>query len=263
MGVTPTNERGEYSEWDDFGVAQAPDDKPVTRRLHIGFAAPSREAVHAFHEAGLAAGYRDDGAPGPRPEYGPDYYGGFLLDPDGNSAEAVHHDDMPPRANIDHLWIRVADLDAAVRFYDTIAPHAGLERGSSGSEPRRQQFLDAERVSFSLVDGGEPTEHVHLAFPTGDDAAVHAFHEAATGAGYRDNGAPGERLEYHPGYCGGFGPDPAGTTVGSATPPPVFARLGPAPGAAGGAPPRPPAAAPPRRPRTPRRARPRAAPAAG
>jgi len=213
IGVTPTNERGEYSEWDDFGVAQATDDKPVTRRLHIGFAAPSREAVHAFHEAGLAAGYRDDGAPGPRPEYGPDYYGGFLLDPDGNSAEAVHHDDMPPRANIDHLWIRVSDLDAAVRFYDAIAPHAGLRRGATGSEPRRQQFLDAEHVSFSLVAGGEPTEHVHLAFPTDDDADVHGFHAAATGAGYRDNGAPGERREYHPGYYGAFVLDPDGNNV--------------------------------------------------
>jgi catechol 2,3-dioxygenase-like lactoylglutathione lyase family enzyme len=181
---------------------------------HVGIYVSDRAA------SGLATGYRDDGAPGPRPEYGPDYYGGFLLDRAppakpvvGNSAEAVYHDDVARDANVDHLWIRVADPGAAVAFYDTIAPHAGLERGSSGSEPRRQQFLDAERVSFSLVDGGEPTEHVHLAFPTGDDAAVHAFHEAATGAGYRDNGAPGERLEYHPGYYGAFVLDPDGNNV--------------------------------------------------
>ena len=204
IGIAPTSEGDEYTEWDDFAIGNATGDRPVTRRLHIGFAAPSRAAVHAFHTAGLAAGYRDDGAPGPRPEYGEDYYGGFLLDPDGNSAEAVHHGDLPPRGNIDHLWIRVADLDAAVRFYDTIAPHAGLGRGGSGSEPRRQQFRDAERVSFSLVAAEQPTEHVHLAFPTDDDADVHAFHAAATGAGYRDNGAPGERPEYHPGYYGAF-----------------------------------------------------------
>jgi catechol 2,3-dioxygenase-like lactoylglutathione lyase family enzyme len=213
IGIAPTHEGDAYTEWNDFALGQASGDRPVTRRLHIGFAAPSREAVDAFHAAGLAAGYHDDGPPGPRPEYGPDYYGGFLLDPDGNSAEAVHHDDLPTGATIDHLWIRVAHLGAAVRFYDTIAPHAGLERGASGSEPRRQQFRDAERVSFSLVDGGEPSEHVHLAFPTRDDAAVHAFHEAATGAGYRDNGAPGERLEYHPGYYGAFVLDPDGNNV--------------------------------------------------
>jgi catechol 2,3-dioxygenase-like lactoylglutathione lyase family enzyme len=214
IGIAPTHVGEEYAEWEDFAVGEATADRPVTRRLHIGFAAPSREAVHAFHEAGVSAGHRDDGAPGPRPEYGPDYYGGFLLDPDGNSAEAVHHDDLPPGpGNIDHLWIRVADLDAAVAFYDVIAPHAGLRRGGTGSDPRRQQFLDAQRVSFSLVAGGEPTEHVHIAFPTSDDADVHAFHEAATGAGYRDNGAPGERPVYHPGYYGAFVLDPDGNNV--------------------------------------------------
>jgi catechol 2,3-dioxygenase-like lactoylglutathione lyase family enzyme len=213
IGIAPTHEGEEYTEWNDFALGQAPD-RPVTRRLHIGFAAPSRAAVDAFHAAGVAAGYRDDGAPGPRPEYGPDYYGGFLLDPDGNSAEAVHHDDLPRSgSNIDHLWIRVADLDAAVRFYDTIAPHAGLERGTRADDPVRQQFLDAERVSFSLVADGEPTDNLHFAFPTDDDAAVHAFHAAATGAGYRDNGAPGERPVYHPGYYAAFALDPDGNNV--------------------------------------------------
>ena len=213
IGIAPTHVGEEYTEWNDFALGEAGGERPVTRRLHIGFAAPSREAVDAFHAAGLAAGYRDDGAPGPRPQYGPDYYGGFLLDPDGNSAEAVHHDDLPREANVDHLWLRVADLEAAVAFYDTIAPHAALTRGNRGSDPRRRQFLDAERVSFSLVAGGEPTEHVHIAFPTDDDAVVHAFHEAATGAGYRDNGAPGERPEYHPGYYAAFVLDPDGNNV--------------------------------------------------
>jgi catechol 2,3-dioxygenase-like lactoylglutathione lyase family enzyme len=211
IGVAPTHVGEMGPEWEDFSLAQATDEKPVTRRLHVGFAAPSREAVHAFHEAGVASGYRDDGAPGPRPEYGDDYYGAFLLDPDGNSAEAVHHDDLPRAANVDHLWIRVADLDAAVAFYDTIAPHAGLRRGNSA--PGRQQFLDAEGDSFSLVAGDEPTQHVHMAFPTGDDADVHAFHAAATAAGYRDNGPPGERPEYHPGYYGAFVLDPDGNNV--------------------------------------------------
>ena len=48
--------------------------------------------VDAFHEAGVAAGYRSDGAPGERPEYHSGYYGAFLLDPDGNNVEAVFHD---------------------------------------------------------------------------------------------------------------------------------------------------------------------------
>jgi len=47
--------------------------------------------VHAFHAAGLQAGGRDNGAPGLRPQYGPDYYAAFLFDPDGNNIEAVCH----------------------------------------------------------------------------------------------------------------------------------------------------------------------------
>ena len=80
-----------YAAWNDFSLAPASAERPVTRRLHIGFAAPSRAHVDEFWKAGTAAGYRDDGAPGLRPQYSDDYYGAFLLDPDGNSAEAVHH----------------------------------------------------------------------------------------------------------------------------------------------------------------------------
>lgn len=58
---------------------------PVT---HIAFLAPSIDAVRAFHVAALAAGGRDNGAPGPRP-YHPGYYSAFVLDPDGNNIEAV------------------------------------------------------------------------------------------------------------------------------------------------------------------------------
>lgn len=56
---------------------------------HVAFVAPSREAVHEFHAAGLAAGGRDNGAPGPRPDYGDTYYAAFLVDPEGNNVEAV------------------------------------------------------------------------------------------------------------------------------------------------------------------------------
>ena len=68
--------------------------------------------------------------------------------------------------------------------------------------------------SFALVaDGRPPTEHVHLAFPVATDDAVAEFHRVATAAGYRDNGTPGERPEYHPGYVGAFVLDPGGNNV--------------------------------------------------
>lgn len=61
----------------------------VADRRHWAFRARSRAMVRAFHAAGLAAGGRDDGAPGLRPHYHAAYYGAFLLDPDGNRIEAV------------------------------------------------------------------------------------------------------------------------------------------------------------------------------
>ena len=58
--------------------------------VHIAFYAADRKTVDRFHETALQLGGRDAGAPGPRPEYSPDYYGAFVLDPDGNKIEAVH-----------------------------------------------------------------------------------------------------------------------------------------------------------------------------
>jgi catechol 2,3-dioxygenase-like lactoylglutathione lyase family enzyme len=72
---------------DDFAICA---DQPTTR-AHVAFISPDRAAVDAFHAAALAAGGRDNGAPGLRPEYHAGYYGAFVLDPDGNNVEAVHH----------------------------------------------------------------------------------------------------------------------------------------------------------------------------
>ena len=196
-------------EWDDFSLAAADDKHPVTRGLHAGFRAGSRQVADEFWRAGTGAGYRDDGAPGPRPQYGDDYYGAFLLDPDGNSVEAVHHGARRDDGRIDHLWLRVTDVAASQAFYETIAPHAGLRLGSD--TPERAQFRGASG-SFSVV-AGTPTDHLHMAFGASDDATVDAFHAAATGAGYRDNGAPGERPEYHAGYYGAYVLDPDGNNI--------------------------------------------------
>jgi|SRR3954454_2969464 catechol 2,3-dioxygenase-like lactoylglutathione lyase family enzyme len=65
--------------------------EPVNTGLHIAFQAADRAAVDAFHDAALAAGGRDNGGPDMRPQYHPHYYGAFILDPDGNNAEAVCH----------------------------------------------------------------------------------------------------------------------------------------------------------------------------
>jgi catechol 2,3-dioxygenase-like lactoylglutathione lyase family enzyme len=73
-------------------------DEPNTP-IHIGFVARTQEEVDAFHAVGIAAGYRDHGAPGVRERYSSEagglYYAAFLLDPDGNNIEAVHRSEYP------------------------------------------------------------------------------------------------------------------------------------------------------------------------
>ncbi len=90
-----------YEVVSDFGVAVGlgvggrPDfwlsgGKP-SGPVHFAFTCPERAGVDAFSTAAMAAGGRDNGAPGPRPQYHPNYYGAFVLDPDGNNVEAVCH----------------------------------------------------------------------------------------------------------------------------------------------------------------------------
>ena len=207
IGRTATGEH--YPEWDDFSLVAASAETPATRGLHVGFGATSSGDVDTFWRVGVDAGFESDGEPGPRPIYGDDYYGGFLLDPDGNSIEAVHFDGSRTGL-VDHLWIRVADVEASKRFYETIAPHARIRLGTD--TPERAQFT-GESGSFSVVSGDHVTENLHMAFPASENQAVEDFHQTALEAGYRDNGQPGERPEYHPGYYGAFVLDPDGNNI--------------------------------------------------
>lgn len=73
----------------DFWLSEGSPNKPP---VHIGFRAQNHAEVDAFYQAALAAGGRDNGPPGPRPQYHESYYGAFVLDPDGHNIEAVCHD---------------------------------------------------------------------------------------------------------------------------------------------------------------------------
>ena len=79
-------------EFPEFWVQTPFNGEPATigNGSHIGFIANTKEAVHAFHEAALNEGGIDDGAPGPRPDYGDAYYGCFIRDIDGNKIEATY-----------------------------------------------------------------------------------------------------------------------------------------------------------------------------
>lgn len=71
-----------------IGAAERPVPADANSGLHFCFDAPSLKSVDAFHAAALAAGGRDNGKPGPRADYGPNYYAGFVIDPDGYRIEA-------------------------------------------------------------------------------------------------------------------------------------------------------------------------------
>jgi catechol 2,3-dioxygenase-like lactoylglutathione lyase family enzyme len=71
-----------------FEIQQSDDPGPLTR-VHVAFRVSSKAEVDVFYRAALAAGALDNGAPGPRPAYGPNYYACFVLDPDGYNIEAM------------------------------------------------------------------------------------------------------------------------------------------------------------------------------
>jgi catechol 2,3-dioxygenase-like lactoylglutathione lyase family enzyme len=183
LGSQPDHADPGLVEWDDWAIGPTDGEHPATRGLHVGFRARDRAQVEAL---------------------------GLVLDPDGNSVEAVFDDDAAG-GNVSHLALRVRDPQASRRFYTVIAPYAGLRL--TQDEPDRVQLAGAD-ISLALVrDGRPPSEHVHIAFPADDDSTVRAFHAAALAAGYADNGAPGERIVYHPGYYGAFVLDPDGHNV--------------------------------------------------
>jgi catechol 2,3-dioxygenase-like lactoylglutathione lyase family enzyme len=207
----PRFEDGSFTAWGNFIIALTSAERPPAKRLHIGFGAHDQAEVDSWWERMTGAGYESDGDPGVRPWYHQSYYGAFVLDPDGNSVEYVHHHTTDPEASkIDHLWLRTPNLQDAKRFYEAIASSVGIELVHD--TPERVSFTDGVG-SFSLVHGEAPTENVHFAFGVGGRAAVDEFHRVATSAGHEDNGAPGERPHYHPGYYSAFVLDPDGHNV--------------------------------------------------
>jgi catechol 2,3-dioxygenase-like lactoylglutathione lyase family enzyme len=179
-----------HIDWRDFAIAA--DGKPVAKHLRIAFHAPTQELVDAFHRAGVEAGYTDGG--------------GFLRDPDGHGVEAVCTGRERKTGALEHVWLRTRDVAAIRRFYVA----TGLEIGVD--EPDHVQIVTGDG-SVSYIAGEPPTEHVHVAFGVDTNEEVDAFHRAAIDAGYTDNGAPGERAAYHPGYYGAFVLDPDGHNI--------------------------------------------------
>jgi catechol 2,3-dioxygenase-like lactoylglutathione lyase family enzyme len=109
---------------------------------------------------------------------------------------------------VDHIHLRVADLEASKRFYLAVLGALGRDLVAEGDA--FGGYFTADELFVS--GDGQPTTGLHLAFQAPDRETVHRFHEATLAAGGRDNGAPGERL-YHPGYYAAYVLDPDGNNV--------------------------------------------------
>ena len=106
---------------------------------------------------------------------------------------------------LDHVHLRVRNLEASRRFYDAVLRSLGRELSG---QSEHGFFAD----ELFVDDDGEPTGRVHLALQAQDRETVNRFYEAALAAGGRDNGPPGER-DYHPGYYAAFVLDPDGNNI--------------------------------------------------
>ena len=168
--------------WEDFIITAADREHAVTARVGVAFAAPSEEAAGDFRRVALEVGLVEEG--------------GALLDEAGNVFAAVVRRGQSG-GHVAAVTIRVADLAATTRFFEAAAQAAGH---------------DLQDGTLTFVQSDEPTAGLHLAF-AGDDDAVRRFFQAATAAGGRPNGGPGERAVYHPGYFASYVLDPGGNNI--------------------------------------------------
>jgi catechol 2,3-dioxygenase-like lactoylglutathione lyase family enzyme len=113
---------------------------------------------------------------------------------------------------IDHVSVKTADQASSRRFYEKALAPLGYEVLMEFEEGKVVGMGIGGKPDF-WFSPGESSGPVHIAFSAPDRAAVDAFHAAALAAGGSDNGAPGLRPEYHPGYYGAFVHDPDGNNV--------------------------------------------------
>lgn len=113
---------------------------------------------------------------------------------------------------IDHMQLVVADIDASKRFYKAIFRVLAIPIGGEADD---HIWADELFISGPASDAaaGELTGRHHLAFQARDEGMVRGFHKTALENGGRDNGSPGERRKYHPGYYGAFVLDPDGNNI--------------------------------------------------
>ncbi len=109
---------------------------------------------------------------------------------------------------LDHVHLNVADLDRSARFYSAVLEALELPVGQLN-----EHFFQADELFISRPGPGQKLSQVHIAFQARDEAMIRRFYEAALKAGGNDNGSPGERTKYHPGYYAAYVFDPDGNNI--------------------------------------------------
>ena len=214
LGAEPRHADRELVEWEDWDLLRDRSRAPGVPRSSRGlprYRPRDRRCLLAGRGRCRLPQRRSTG---PRSAYRPEHYGGFLRDPRrqqrrgasrrtrASSAQRLHRPPLDPRPR--PRCVAALPTRRSRRTQASVSATTNPVGCSS----------EGEGHSLSLIDDERPrTEHVHIAFSADQDATVRAFHAAALAAGYDDNGGPGERPAYHPGYYGAFVFDPDGNNV--------------------------------------------------
>ena len=208
-------------------VCRPYDGRPASQGngFHIAWMAADKAAVEAFHAAALAHGGTDEGAPGYRVAYSPDYYGAYVRDPDGNKLQAVFYENGrkagPGGTVLSHVTLPVDDLAAGLAFYEPVFASLGVDRLPSGETPGEDYAFSRDGADLPVIYvqrpfDGRPAAHgngQHVSFFAQTSTEVDQFYEIALRLGGRDDGPPGVRPTYTQPYYAAYIRDPFGTKI--------------------------------------------------
>ncbi|MGH1478692.1 MAG: VOC family protein [Geminicoccales bacterium] len=202
------------------------DDQPASsgNGFHIAFMAESPEMVDKFHATALTHGGSDEGQPGLRSIYAPDYYAAYIRDPDGNKLQAVHYIDGRKSGTngdvISHITVGHAGFEQAYRFYENLLAPLGIVDIPEEAYPSLAGFgIPGYRTPIVYLqqpyDARAPSHGngTHVAFTAPDREAVDLFYEAALSQGGRPDGAPGLRPHYAADYYAAYVRDHVGNKL--------------------------------------------------
>lgn len=202
------------------------DDQPASsgNGFHIAFMAESQEMVDKFYATALAYGGSDEGQPGLRSIYAPDYYAAYVRDPDGNKLQAVHYIDGRKTGAtgdvISHITLGHAGFEQAYCFYENLLAQLGIVDIPEEAYPSLAGFgIPGYRTPIIYLqppyDRHPPSfgNGTHVAFTAADRDAVDRFHEVALAHGGRSDGEPGLRPHYAASYYAAYVRDQVGTKL--------------------------------------------------